>query len=162
MNISVQITLTDVVAFWGAILSTILAVWQFRRNQRRVKVKASFGLVGWELTRTLSVNISNQGERPVIIDQVSIMTNDGVQILDPKGWGHEWGLGFTAPKKLEDGESFSVFMPRSRIRNAILESNSKNPGKQLRVTGISVGDATSKRHNVRLSRSLRKWIMEAD
>ena len=64
----IQLT-TLIIALYGALLSTILAVYKFYENWKRLKVELSYGIISDEpqIRDVLTLSCSNLGKRPITL-----------------------------------------------------------------------------------------------
>ncbi len=99
-------SLSLLIATYGVILSTILAIRELRRDKRKVSVTCKItgivigGNVRWKLIQVTAVN---SGHRPVVIEAAGL-EYDGHSLQDLKYKGESPPL----PKQISDGEAISV------------------------------------------------------
>jgi hypothetical protein len=156
-----KLTLTDIMALWGALLSTVLAFWQIRRERRHVKVTCSRSFSTPDFTPMLSMTVINHGHRPITITTAYVILSNGNQLINFQGWGYMGRGALTGPLRLEDGESHTVLMPLDTIRLGLLQVLEET-GSLVEPVRVSVTDASGKRHNARISRPLRNWLMSSE
>lgn len=96
--------LTLAIALWGAILSTILAVREIKKERRSVKVTCSLGVGGPvlsdEIFQLVTIEAVNTGHRPVEIVSAGLRLSNSSYFT---AVGSKRGLNYL-PKKIEDGE----------------------------------------------------------
>jgi hypothetical protein len=94
--------ITLLIAIYGALLSTIIAVREFTKDKRRVKVKCHYALAVIpprdEKCKFISIDFVNTGHRPIQINQAGILLSDGSSIMQLVSKAGKIPL----PKKLED------------------------------------------------------------
>lgn len=119
-NLQNTLTLTDVVAFWGAITGTaslVVAYFTYRRDNIKIKVDVK---KGWRVMHSpdhdpnedqVIVTVSNKGRRPVTITQVAyqfLKRSYGVV------WADSMRLG---SRELLEGKSTDYNMPQKDIED---------------------------------------------
>jgi len=118
MNPQQPISLTDVVAFWGAITGTIslvVAYFTYKRDDIKIKVDVK---KGWRVVRSsdhdpnedqVVVTVSNKGRRPVTITKIAY------QFLK-KDFGVIWADSMQfGSRELIEGKSTDYIMLQSKI-----------------------------------------------
>ena len=156
MNINVNLDLTDILALWGAVLATVLGIRELLLNSRRVTITCYQGLIGYDMIHVLVVDIRSKSLRPVTVDSVTILLNDGNQIFDPSGWGNRIGAPFELPKKLEDGDNTCVYIPFEQVRE-LLGKHSADIGFSVTPTRIAV-KINGVVRKLRIKRHLKKRL----
>ena len=142
--------ITLLIAAYGALLSTIIAIREITKDKRRVKVVCRYAFAfppgadkSWEF---ISIQVINTGHRPVEIKQAGIEMNDRNIVTQLENRVGRIPL----PKKLEDGESFEIMFDADKIEQTLENYKSKN--KNVRFTKIFVSDAEGNRYTTRLPR----------
>ena len=110
--------LTLSVAAYGAILSTIVFVYSMTRERRRIVIKHSAGFVGYPTGQTSAtmacLEVVNKGHRPVVVSAPAMLTPKKRKLVFFKA------LGFDKfPRKLEDGEAETLYVPYEDIGRAL-------------------------------------------
>lgn len=139
--------ITLFVAFYGALLSTIIAIRDFTKDKRRVKVTCRLSLAAPssdEMWKFISIDVVNIGHRPIQINAAGILLSDGshfTQLASKAGKN-------SFLKKLEDGESVGFMFDIDKIEKAL-----KDPDKQnLKFTKAFVSDVEGNIYTSRLPR----------
>ncbi|MBE9565306.1 MAG: hypothetical protein IMF16_00965 [Proteobacteria bacterium] len=110
---------TALLAWWGAVLATVLAVlraiefWSERR--RRVIVKLKFAYAGTDLERVLIMEATNAGVRPVTLKQPFIRLPTRDSVFFPRPFMEDKPF----PCELTEGASCSFMVQLKKIANAI-------------------------------------------
>lgn len=138
--------ITLIIAIYGAVLSTIIAIREFTKDKRRVKVVCRYAFAfppgSNETLKFISISVVNTGHRPIQINQAGIMLNDGNGITQL-----ESKIGkIPLPKKLEDGESLEIMFDADKIEQAL--KNHEN--KKAKFTKAYVSDAEGNRYTSKL------------
>lgn len=111
-----------IIAAYGAILSTILAIHELRKDKRRVSVTCkitgivSGGNVKWKWIKITAVN---SGHRPIVIENAGLNIS-GYKLTDLKRKSELDPL----PKKIGDGEPISVLFDYAEVEKAFRELES--------------------------------------
>jgi hypothetical protein len=111
--------LTFSIAAYGAILSTIVFVYSITRERRRIVIKHAPGFFGYpssgETGPTMAcLEVVNKGHRPVVISAPAILTPKKRKLVFFKAHGFD-----KFPKKLEDGEAETLYVPYEEIGRAL-------------------------------------------
>jgi hypothetical protein len=129
MNIE---TLTLIIALWGGVLSTILAIRELMKDRRSLKI--IFESVHW--IETFRILITNTAERPITITGINLALEDkegrGVDQIRPSAyWATEGSYAPPAlPLSLKDGE-LAIFWLSEILSNEIHQN--KNTHIEIRV-----------------------------
>lgn len=113
---------TIMIAGYGAILSTILLIWtiivHYRENIPRLKVRVDKQLKMTSLGDQLSICIivANIGKIPVTLANAGF--NLDLHILDGN-----------LPKKIEEGESYSICVDVEILKRQLTQLTQRKPGK---------------------------------
>lgn len=138
---------TLIVAVYGALLSTVIAIRELTKDKRRVKVTCNVSLVPLSSDETwefISIDVVNIGHRPIQISSAGIIMSDGnyyTQLSSKLGKN-------PLPKKLEDGESFTIMFDVDKIIEVLKHSNRQN----VKYTKAFVSDAEGNKYKARLPR----------
>ncbi|MBN1123136.1 MAG: hypothetical protein JXJ17_18835 [Anaerolineae bacterium] len=152
------LTLTDILAVWGAILSTMLAIRQIFIDRRRVKISIKQGRITGYEREILYVGIRNRGHRPVVVESIFIITNATSLIYNDQGWGREFGRPFEGNVRLEDGESRLVLIDREYLKEAI-EREGLAYGKPVRPIRVRV-IVSGRTYQKIIKWKVQDWIMK--
>lgn len=138
--------ITLVIAIYGASLSTIIAIREFTKDKRRVKVTCNYAMVfppgsskSWGF---ISIRVVNIGHRPIQINQAGILLSDGKSVTQLES---KIGI-IPLPKKLEDGESFEIMFDADKIEQTL--ENYEN--KKVKFTKAYVSDVEGNKYTSRL------------
>lgn len=135
--------ITFLVAIWGAVLSTGLAVYKiFFEDRRKVKVKLKPGIFCYRevvpsgMINTLIVSFFNKGKRPITITSYGIWLPDGYQIT--------YGLikNVNLPGTYSDGQGENFVGDKNWIESSIREQGSTGT---IKIRGY-VQDISGKKH----------------
>jgi len=126
------------IALWGAGLSTILAIREFTKDRRKVKVycyKGSIALPQQEGSRFMfvGVDITNTGHRPITIVGVGFELENGIIYTEIRDSVQISLL----PKRLEDGDTFKQIFDYEKLKKASHEFREQGH----RFVCVSVRDA---------------------
>jgi hypothetical protein len=133
--------LTLFVAAYGAVLSTLLAIRQLRAQRRALKVSCRLAVTSQptgEISELVSIIAVNTGVRPVEVKMAGLLMSNKdlfTQVASRIGPN-------PLPKKLEDGESVTIFFDLSKARLSIRDADI--PG--LRYTRAVVQDAEGRQY----------------
>jgi hypothetical protein len=116
MSVKDIITLT--IAAYGALLSTFVLVQSWRRNRRRVRIKArptflQYGDASFSSQMT-EIEVVNHGSRPVVVNSPCFRLPSGKFL----NFGDADGLR-DFPKRLEDGEKASIRLTNQKIAKSL-------------------------------------------
>lgn len=141
------------IALYAAVLSTIIGVHTLRKERRRLKVTCAISLVpdphNDGVLELVDITAINPGSRPVSINAAGLSLSNGNAILP-----REHAIGpYPLPKKLEDGESVSLLIRTSHVREAL-----KEVGEGVRLTKAFVRDAEGKKHQTRVPKFVRQVL----
>ena len=132
-------------------LSTIIAIREFTKDKRRVKVVCRHALAfppgnnkAWNF---ISISVVNIGHRPIQINQAGILLSDGNSVTQLESKAGKIPL----PKKLEDGESLEIMFDADKIEQAL--KNHEN--KKTKFTKAYVSDAEGNRYTSQLPKYLK-------
>jgi hypothetical protein len=111
--------LTLSIATYGAILSTIVFVYSITRERRRIVIKHAPGFFGYPGSggtgpTMACLEVVNKGHRPVVISAPAILTPKKRKLVFFKAHGFD-----KFPRKLEDGESETLYVPYDEIGRAL-------------------------------------------
>ena len=112
---------TLVIAAWGAGLSTVLAVHEWRRRQPRVIVRLEdirFTDLEGKTKRTLWIRAMNSGEIPVTLHEVVICWEGGShsQVYD------ESGTQLNLPYEVASGRCYEVRLNREPVAQSLRDA----------------------------------------
>ena len=147
MSLTTSELLTLLLALYGAIVSTVLAIRELSRDKRRLRVTCRIALTPspsggvWEFVKVNAVNI---GHRPIQVKMAELRMSNGD--LFTQVWSNLGPLPL--PRKLEDGESVSVFFDYGEVERA---------GRERKVTFVEavVQDAEGNEYTSRVPKVLR-------
>jgi len=106
-------SLSLLLAVYGAVLSTILAIRELRKDKRKVSVTCKIwgivigGNVTWKLIKVTAVN---SGHRPIVIESVGLNIS-GHKLIDLKPKSESAHL----PKQIGDGEPISILFDYAEV-----------------------------------------------
>ena len=128
-------------AVYGAGLSSVLALREWLKSRRHVKVSQSWATVpsAAGANHLYVVTVTNHGHRPVVIKMAGLMTVAGRQVIQPTNvLSAQWPL----PKRLEDGESVDVYFDTAQLRAAIVEARAR--GETDRIVSAYARDSAGR------------------
>ncbi len=142
---------TLLIAIYGALLSTIIAVREFTKDKRRVKVTCKYAFAfppgSNEALEFISITVVNIGHRPIQIKQAGILLNNKTTITQL-----ESKIGrIPLPKKLEDGESLDIMFDAEKIEKTINDQKKIN----VKLKKIFVSDAEGNIYTIGLPKFLK-------
>lgn len=150
MDPSLQDALTLALAGYGAVLSSVLASQQLRRDRRRLKIMASTLISAGpgpdvNVQRVLEVRAINEGHRPVKVRQAAVITQDGTSFhpMLAEVRPHE----NKAPCTLGDGDSVSFYFSAQSF-----------DGPRWIPKAVYVQDYADKKYVLQLSRDEQEKI----
>jgi hypothetical protein len=148
--------LTNQLAIYGAILSTILAIIQlirfvteFKEKRRTLRVNFNYELASDQMGEPklfIRISMVNTNFRPIKIDAAGLLTVNNFEYIQE----HYTAGNNPLPIKLEDGENAVYFIDYSDALEI-----AKN--KQNRYKKAFIVDAEGKRY---YSKRLPKWVRE--
>ena len=146
------------IALWGAGLSTILALREFTKDRRKVKVYCYIGsmpLLHLEEPHFtfVGVDITNTGHRPITIVGVGFELENGIIYTEIRDSVQKPLL----PIRLEDGDSFKQIFDYQELKKASHEFREKG----LRFVSISVRDAEGKIHKGELPNDMELFGLDS-
>ena len=155
--------LTQVLAMWGAVLSTILAIREIQKDKPRVRVSCKFATVSFPTGGSwhgISIDAVNTGNRPVEVQEAGLLLSDGGRLVEPYT---NLGPGYiNLPKKLDAGESVTAFLDLSPMEKGLEEANQT---RRTTLTAAYVRDAEGRIHRGRIPKTLlpefqrrRHWL----
>ncbi len=102
---------SDIAAWWGAIVATIVLVWnvlRFVRLKGRLKVEAIYRVDSRQphLPPVIGVHVTNVGSKPVMVQGVAVQRKKG---FDPSHYFFPCDI----PKMLARGKSFEEVLDRT-------------------------------------------------
>lgn len=112
------------VAIYGAGLSTFLAIREYRKDRPRIKVKCAYAFTStldFQDILLLSIEVINDGHRPVTIKTVEIGLNNNESYVQLRTRIGENVL----PYKLSDGESKTYYFELETLEKKLRERNLK-------------------------------------
>lgn len=144
------IDLTTFIAIYGALVSTGLLFWKvyvyYSENTSKLKVEVGKTLM---VTTTgisenqISINISNIGKKPVTVDSGKFVTRKDL---------NDFGvLTLSLPKKIEEGQSHSVYVIIEGIKGLL-----KQQVPEI-IEYVELTDQTGKKYK---SKKLSKSVYE--
>jgi hypothetical protein len=121
-----------IVGSYGAIIATITIIWNILRERRNVTVRIGYAigtglLVGQEM---LAIEIVNSGRRPIHIQEVGFLRNDGFKLINPRQNHDLW---------LKDGDGTNCYVPKHEIDEMVTGAKAEN--KQ--IIGAYIRDSTN-------------------
>lgn len=136
--------ITLVIAIYGASLSTIIAIREFTKDRRRVKVEC-FPVILSTGSNMIMIRVVNTGHRPIQINQAGLLLSNGQSVTQLQS-----SIGIIPlPKKLEDGESLEIMFDTDRIKQSQKDKNNK----KIKFTKAYVSDAEGNRYTFRLPKN---------
>jgi hypothetical protein len=100
-----------VIGAWGAILATTLAVVDFLRNRRGLKVFCVIGHAADLNLDVIRVAAVNESRRPIEARSVTFRLADGKELFAPEPISGDRQI----PRLLTDGQSAVVFYPKQAL-----------------------------------------------
>ena len=150
MPISMSDSLTLLVALYAAILSTVLAVREIRKDKRQIRVTCRMALATaptrdiWDLVEIHAVNV---GHRPVQITSAWLSMSNGYQFTQLRS-----NMGpIPLPKKIDDSDSVSIYFDYPEVEKALREQKKPN----VVFTSAFVRDAGGNVYKSKLPRVLK-------
>jgi hypothetical protein len=148
--------LTILLAGWGAILSTILAVREINKDKRKIKVFSDFFVnVDSELGEksTIFIRAVNIGHRPIEIIKAGFLYEKGQDYYSMANRRESYPL----PQRLADGESVTIKYNLTDFESIMLDDKNK----EVRLEKVYVEDSEGRRYVKKLSREERKLFDRA-
>lgn len=110
-----EISLTTLIALYGAILSSVLLVWNIYRdltNKGKLRVCCSIGKIitpggPKDENDYLFYNVTNVGRKPILVTRIGGKTKENDFMIKPRG----------LPKTLNPGEYLSEYTPDLSMLN---------------------------------------------
>ncbi len=137
---------TLILAVYGALLSTVIAVREFTKDKRRVKVECRYAMAfppGSDKTwNFISISVVNTGHRPIQISHAGILLNDGNSFTQLESKAGK----IPSPKKLEDGEALEIMFDVDKIELAL----KNHDNKKAKFTRAYVSDAEGNKYTSKL------------
>jgi len=130
-----QADVTLLVAIYGALLSTLLALMQIRKERRQVRVTSNIALgtrFKGDVCEFLAITAVNVGHRPVTLVAAGLYMTKGLQFTQIESKAGPPSL----PKKLNDGEQVSIYFDLPEMEKALKQ---QKPG--VLFTSAFVRDA---------------------
>lgn len=97
---------TTFAAVWGALLSTVVFIWQIQENRRRMKVKVAYSLAPSEYVgranKFVSINGANISKRPISLSAYGLKMPDNRDLWFPNTSPDSF------PTTLKDGEACTM------------------------------------------------------
>lgn len=150
MSISLSDLLTLLVALYGAMLSTILALREFKREKRQIRVTCRMTLgsaLTGDVLEFVQIHVVNTGHRPIQITSAALELSDGNQFIQLTS-----KLGpLSLPKKIDDHESVSVYFDYPDVEKALKEREDPD----VIYTSAVVRDAEGNEYRSKLPRVLK-------
>lgn len=138
--------ITFLIAIYGALLSTVIAVREVMKDKRRVKVVCRYAFAfppgSKDAWKFISISVINIGHRPIQIKQAGILLSDGNSVTQLESKVGKIPL----PKKLEDGESLEIMFDADKIEQALKDHDNK----KAKFTKAYVSDAEGNQYTARL------------
>jgi hypothetical protein len=131
----------------GTILSIVLAIREFRKDKRSVRVECNMSLgptSTGEVLQFVSINAVNTGHRPVEVTTAGLLLNDGNLMIQPQSIMGALPL----PKKLEDGESITIYFDYPEVEKVVKDTKTI-------ITKALVRDAEGNTYSCGLPRVLK-------
>ena len=142
------------IAIYGALLSTILAIREFLKGRRRIKVTCNLSLTvnpnnnkPWWL---IAINIINRGYRPVTITSVALLLKNGESLVRLKNAIDQKSLSDKLPQKINDGEHIEIFFDYSKVKETL-----QNLNPPVFLDSVIAIDAEGKHYSGRLPKALQ-------
>lgn len=148
--------ITQILAVYGAILSTLLALMQIIKDMRRIKVVVDFSITVDSRdgeNSTISIRAVNVGHRPVEITRAGFIYQDGGESFQLKSSIEPNPL----PYRIGDGES--VVVPYNLIDFEGIRFGEEF--KELHLRRAFVKDAEGHRYSVRLTKDENMLLDQA-
>lgn len=123
----------DILAIWGAFLSTILAIDHIRRERRLLSVECDLYHHGDYIPLLLAVTAVNKGHRPVTI------TGVGLGDVSPT-FTDQIGTVVQLPRRLEDSDPVRFYFD--------LDTARQKSGGDLQAAFVSTSDGTRHRRKI--------------
>ena len=150
-------TATILIALWGALLSTILAVREYFKDRRKVKVTYSSVITSNNLGNPITlveVKVVNIGHRPITITGGGLLLSDGRTLVQPL----QNIIPVKLPARLDDGDSVSIYLDLRQVR-----ANSKDLAQHgVGFVGAFVRDTEGKQHLVKISQNESAFLSGAN
>jgi hypothetical protein len=143
--------LTLIVAGYGALLSSILAVLEFIKNKRKLRVSCTV----WPLSSLLVIHAVNIGHRPVIINNLGFEISNGHNLDAPFDIFDD-PFKPVLPKKLKDGEDFAYSFHFDELQDGLKGENDP----KVKYTKIFVMDSESHYYKAKLPKELKDLEIE--
>ena len=139
--------LTTILAIWGALLSTVLAIREFAKDRRSIKVQCQMGTpwppvdaYGRHHDDMVIITAVNTGQRPINITGMGFTLSDQRQIvLIEDAFGPR-----PLPKTLTEGDSVSMNMLVPTLTQEILRERQATTQSGIKVRSAFVKDSTGK------------------
>lgn len=142
------------IAIYGALLSTILAIREFLKGIRKIKVTCNLLHTinpkinkPWQL---IEISIINKGYRPVTITSAGLLLNNNDTFFQLENAIGQKTLSSTLPKKINDGDVITIYFDYSTLQEKL---NDFNPPVFLKR--VIATDAEGKRYTGRLPKALK-------
>ena len=120
LNMSITELLTAVVAFYGAILSTIIFTKELQKSKRHIKVNMKFGLLTYTngiSPQMLLVEIINPGLKPVTIYGPQLRLPDRRNLIMPIS-----NSNVKFPCELGEGKSAHTWIEVNELKGTLIDS----------------------------------------
>ena len=140
---------TILVALYGATLSTILAINEFRKERRVLRVTCDIAIAGLTTGGSytfVAIKVVNVGHRPVTLTSAGFILNNGKWATQLES---QMGM-IPLPKKLEDGDNVSLMFDYDRVVKL-----AKEMGEGIRFTKAVVSDAAGKKYSAPIPTMLK-------
>lgn len=133
-----RVEITTILAIWGAILSTVLAIQRLQENRRRLKVEVGISLIGAAtVEKYLYLHASNISKRPISLSSY------GLLLPDKKQYWRENESPYQFPTLLTDGQATEIWMKLEDVLNKLKKEGYKG---KIKIRGF-FKDVTGKRYS---------------
>lgn len=156
----VSVDLTLIIALWGALLSTALAIREYVKDRPKVKLTCQAGFVvppavtfaEPEPEEVLTITAVNVGHRQVQISGMGLsLSNDMLQIALMSINGD-----MPLPKLLTEGESVSIVLHMGGVIQDIEKARRENKQDGILLQHAYAEDSTGKKWTCSLPKVLRE------
>ncbi len=142
--------ITLIIAGWGALLSTFLAVIKIVENRQKLQVTLEYSVPSTNPDQmNLSIGSTNVGKRPVTINGC------GIRLPNKRNITIFTNFPTELPVRLEDGDSLTIWDDAHSIAELV---SSKGYQKKIKIKGY-VQDTTGKKYfSKKLDFDPQQWI----
>jgi hypothetical protein len=150
--------ITLLLAIYGAVLSTILAIREIRKDERKILVRCNLVLSTIhldEVRQHIKISAVNVGHRPVELVSTGLYLSNKL-VFTPMPGGT---MNVPLPKKLNDGDSVDILIDLLKAQKALEEQRAVN--HKVIPKFAFVRDAEGNEYKTKISKSLKKMIITA-